>query len=178
MDRLIGTLARWTALALIPLVTMTPPLPGAARGDRPSVSIDGGTFGWPVALPVVLTDFDPPVTPYGSGHRGIDLAAAVGTVVTAAGAGRVVYAGPLAGRGVVSIEHRSGLRTTYEPVLPRVAVGSLVTAGQPIGTVTAGHRPCAPATCLHWGARCGAVYLDPRSLLPGRWRVRLLPWEG
>jgi len=128
--------------------------------------------------PLVLTAFAPPANPYGAGHRGVDLAAQPGSPVVAAGPGVVVFAGDLAGRGVVSIEHTGGLRTTYEPVDAAVAVGASVTAGQVIGVLAPGHVGCAPADCLHWGARLpDRVYIDPMSLL-GPWRVRLLPWDG
>lgn len=136
-------------------------------------------FVLPVPPPaVVLTPFRPPAQRYGTGHRGVDLAAPAGTVVRATADGTVVYAGMLAGRGVVSIEHESGLRTTYEPVTASVTAGEWVTAGQAIGTAVAGHPSCAPADCLHWGARLpDGSYLDPMALLRP-WRVRLLPWDG
>ena len=108
----------------------------------------------------------------------MDLAAPPGAPIVAAGAGVVVFAGPLAGRGVVSIEHAGGLRTTYEPVTAIGRRRQLRRPGQPIGALEPGHAGCAPASCLHWGARLpDRVYLDPMSLL-GPWRVRLLPWEG
>ena len=125
----------------------------------------------------MLHAFAPPPNRFGAGHRGVDLGAPAGTVVRAAGAGRVVFAADLAGRGVVSIEHAGGLRTTYEPVTATVAAGAAVAAGQPIGVLEPGHAGCAPADCLHWGARLpDRVYLDPMSLLTG-WAVRLWPWD-
>ena len=128
--------------------------------------------------PAVLTPFAPPPGRYGAGHRGVDLAAAPNTVIVAAGPGRVVFAADLAGRGVVSVEHEGGLRTTYEPVTAGVDVGVVVSAGQPIGTLAPGHPPCAPASCLHWGARLpDGTYLDPMALLQP-WSVRLWPWDG
>jgi murein DD-endopeptidase MepM/ murein hydrolase activator NlpD len=154
--------------------------PAAAATPRAATSAAPGTdFVLPLPPPpVVLTPFAPPQNRYGAGHRGVDLAADVGAVVTAAGAGRVVFAGELAGRGVVSVEHDGGLRTTYEPVTSTVTVGSAVAAGAPIGTLQAGHPGCAPTSCLHWGARLpGEVYIDPMALLRG-WQVRLWPWEG
>jgi murein DD-endopeptidase MepM/ murein hydrolase activator NlpD len=136
-------------------------------------------FTLPVQPPaVVLTPFDPPDRPYGSGHRGVDLAAPAGTAIRAAAAGTVVFAGQLAGRGVVSVQHRDGIRTTYEPVQPVVSSGDDVVAGQLLARLDAGHPSCAPAACLHWGARIGPDdYLDPMLLLNG-WPVRLLPWDG
>jgi murein DD-endopeptidase MepM/ murein hydrolase activator NlpD len=156
----------------------TQPARGGRAPDllrRPGVQ----NFALPLAPPAaVLTEFRPPATPYGPGHRGVDLAADAGESVLAAGAGTVVFAAGLAGRGVVSIQHSSGLRTTYEPVTPSVGFGQNVSMGQPIGTLEPGHPSCRPATCLHWGARLpNGSYLDPMRLLR-QWRVRLLPWDG
>jgi murein DD-endopeptidase MepM/ murein hydrolase activator NlpD len=121
--------------------------------------------------------FDPPPHRYGRGHRGIDLAGVPGLPVLAAASATVVFAGPVAGRPVVSIQHGGGLRTTYEPVLAVVSAGDVVAAGQRIGTLAAGHPGCGMAACLHWGLRRGDEYLDPLQLLaPGP--LRLLPWNG
>lgn len=118
--------------------------------------------------------FDPPPSPWLAGHRGVDLAAAAGAPVRAAGAGTVHFAGRVAGRGVVSVTHPNGLRTTYEPLEPAVRAGQALAAGDPIGTLVAGHAGCPAAACLHWGLRRGEEYLDPLALL-GLGRVRLLP---
>lgn len=135
-----------------------------------------GPFDWPTGGPVaVIRGFDPPAVPWAAGHRGVDLALPPGSTVVAAGAGRVVYAGTLAGRGVVSIEHPSGMRTTYEPVTASVSRGNAVAAGQPIGTLDGGH---CPDGCLHLGARHGKDhYIDPLSLF-AEIKVRLVPLGG
>jgi murein DD-endopeptidase MepM/ murein hydrolase activator NlpD len=83
----------------------------------------------------------------------------------------------IAGRGVVSVAHAGGLRTTYEPVESALHAGEVVTAGQQIGTLDAGHPGCPADACLHWGLRRGSLYLDPLALL-GLGRVRLLPLSG
>lgn len=130
---------------------------------------------WPLdGTPRLVRRFDPPPQPWLPGHRGVDLAASPGTPVLAAGGGTVVYAGVLAGRGVVSVDHPGGLRTTYEPVEPLVSAGDAVAAGGVLGLLAAGHPGCAASACLHWGLRRGAVYLDPLAVL-GLARVRLLP---
>jgi hypothetical protein len=90
-------------------------------------------------------------------------------MVRAAAPGRVSFAGPIAGRGVLTIE-LSGtgdppLRTSYEPVRATVPRGARVAAGQVVGIVEAGPFHC-PAGCLHWGLRRADRYLDPLSLLP------------
>ncbi|GAB2821638.1 peptidoglycan DD-metalloendopeptidase family protein [Lentzea nigeriaca] len=132
-------------------------------------------FSWPLPPPhPVVRAFETPATPFGPGHRGVDLSAAAGTAVLAAGDGVVVYAGAVASRTLVSIHHRGGLRTTYEPVSPTVAAGHPVRRGDVIGHLQEGH--CA-SPCLHWGARRGDEYLDPlRLVTPGR--IRLLPVAG
>lgn len=112
--------------------------------------------------------------PYGPGHRGADLGGVAGQPVLSAGDGTVVYAGPLAGRGVVSVQHADGLRTSYEPVLAEVRPGRLVRRGERLGTLAAGHPGCPVAACLHWGLRRDGRYLDPLSLVEAG-HVRLLP---
>ena len=120
----------------------------------------------------VVRGFDPPDQPWLTGHRGVDLLGTIGADVVAAMAGRVVFAGTIAGRGVVVVSH-GALRTTYLPVNPTVAVGALVGTGEVIGRLAGGHR-CTGGTCLHWGLKRGDIYLDPLSLLDAG-PVRLLP---
>ncbi|MGB6165112.1 MAG: M23 family metallopeptidase [Pseudonocardiaceae bacterium] len=163
-------------------------------GDKPAPR-----FGWPLpGSPTVIRAFRPPAFRYGPGHRGVDLAAVVGAPVLAAGAGTVVFAGTVAGHGVVSVDHPGGLRTTYEPVLPTVITGDRVTKGERIGTVAPGDPGCPGAACLHWGVLLDPKkgdpkkgtengtgngteqdrqYLDPLRLLATA-RVRLLPIDG
>ncbi|MFG2761326.1 peptidoglycan DD-metalloendopeptidase family protein [Streptomyces wuyuanensis] len=142
---------------------------------------------WPVGppRPAVVRGWEPPPSPYGRGHRGVDLTAPPGTEVRAAAAGRVSFAGPVAGRGVLSIELAGTgdppLRTTYEPVRPLVAEGALVGEGEAVAVIAEGPAHC-PRGCLHWGLRRGTAYLDPLSLLPAsalrRGPSRLLPVFG
>ncbi|WP_239675610.1 M23 family metallopeptidase [Natronosporangium hydrolyticum] len=151
----------------------SPPAPAASSADAATAA--RGEYRWPLPGPPPVTrQFIPPAAPWLAGHRGVDLAAPPGAVVFAAGAGVVFFAGPVAGRPVVSVAHPDGLRTTYEPVVATVAVGEPVAAGAPIGVLEAGHPGCSTSACLHWGVRQGEVYLDPLSLL-GWGRVRLLP---
>ena len=149
-----------------PTYLPSPAAPGPSATSSPAV--------WPLdPQPTVVAGFDPPVSAYGAGHRGVDLAGRPGQPVRAAAAGRVVFAGAVAGRGVVVVDH-GATRTTYEPVRADVALGSLVAAGEQVGTLQSAGSHCAPATCLHWGLIAGETYLDPLTLVSGR-RVRLLP---
>ena len=141
----------------------------------PSASSSAAAWAAPLPEPLTVTrPFDPPANPYGSGHRGVDLAGVPGQEIRAAGPGTVIYAGPLAGRGVISIAHADGLRTTYEPVQATISAGVQVPLGQVIGTLLTGHAGCPAAACLHWGLKRGEVYLDPLPLLI-QGPVRLLP---
>ena len=159
-----GRLLRALAPALVLVLLAVPP--GTAEDDPV------GT--WPLRPePEVVARFDPPASPYGPGHRGVDLLGDAGQPVRAALAGTVTYAGPLAGRGVVVVSH-GATRTTYEPVAARVSVGDAVARGGVIGTLQPFASHCAPRSCLHWGWLRGETYLDPLRLV-GAGPVRLLP---
>lgn len=139
---------------------------------------DAPQWQWPLpGQPRVIRGFDPPATAYGAGHRGVDLAGRPGLAVLAAGSGSVGYAGMLAGRGVVTVLHAGGLRTTYEPVIVSVRPGDRIAAGAVLGGLAPGHAGCPVPACLHWGLLRGETYLDPLALL-GVGRVRLLPLDG
>ncbi|HET6940203.1 MAG TPA: M23 family metallopeptidase [Nocardioides sp.] len=129
---------------------------------------------WPLQpQPEVVQGFDPPDSPYGAGHRGVDLRGTVGQPVLAALPGTITYAGALAGRGVVVVDH-GATRTTYEPVAATVSVGTVVAAGAQVGTLELAGSHCFPRACLHWGWIQGQTYLDPLRLV-GAGPVRLLP---
>ncbi|MGC0374523.1 M23 family metallopeptidase [Streptomyces sp. SAI-229] len=186
-----------TRLVLLVVLTLAallaPPPPGLSAAGVAGVVPAGRDAGtpavgraWPVGVrPRVLRGWEPPATVYGRGHRGVDLAAPPGTPVRAVAAGRVSFAGRVAGKGVVSVE-LSGtgdppLRTTYEPVRASVAEDDEVTAGEVIGTVEPTGSHCT-APCVHWGLLRNDTYLDPLTLLPPwllrRGPSRLLPVLG
>lgn len=131
----------------------------------------------PLRRGTIARRFDPPAKPWLPGHRGVDLVGEPGAAVYAAGGGTVSFAGDVAGRGVVSVVHPNGLRTTYEPVLPAVSATATVPVGGRLGVLGTGHPACGASACLHWGLRRGDQYLDPLSLL-GLGRMRLLPPDG
>lgn len=155
--------------------------PATARGgpphvvDRPLSATERSVVRLPVTG-VVQRLFDAPAQRWASGHRGIDLAAVPGTVVTSPADGTVVVAQRVVDRSVVTIRHDDGLRSSLEPVLATVGVGTRLAAGQPLGTVEAPPaRSHCPVRCLHWGVRDGETYVDPLALLPGAGPVVLLP---
>ncbi|MFE9095506.1 peptidoglycan DD-metalloendopeptidase family protein [Streptomyces sp. NPDC007264] len=185
----------WTWSALLPVVVgVGVPAPAARAGaptDRPpsvaplpapapspGAPVRAVARGWPVGVhPRVVRGWEPPATPYGPGHRGVDLAAAPGDPVRAVGAGRVAFAGRVAGRGVIAVDlagtGEPPLRTTYEPVRASVRRGEEVAPGEVLGVLEPAAAHCA-RPCLHWGLRSGETYLDPLSLLPP-WLLRAGP---
>lgn len=154
-----GGVARVAALALCATAVVIGGLEAPARAaTRP------GEYRWPVVGPVIAA-FDPPETPYGSGHRGIDIAAAVGTVVVAPAEGVVRFAGPVGGSLFVTLDHGGGIVTTYSwlsSILMRR--GDDVATGDPIATTGTGHAAAA-IPHLHLGAKIDDEYVDPLSLL-------------
>jgi murein DD-endopeptidase MepM/ murein hydrolase activator NlpD len=173
MNPLLAALALFGTLLAAP--TGAPTADGGVVPVVPASPVVTGGAVWPLdPKPVVVSGFDPPASPWGPGHRGVDLLGRAGQPVRAALAGRVTFAGTLAGRGVVVVDH-GATRTTYEPVAPTVTVGATVPTGGTLGALQAGASHCRPRACLHWGLLRGEEYLDPLSLL-GRGPVRLLPF--
>ena len=116
----------------------------------------------------MLRPFEPPAQRWSPGHRGVDLAAAPADAVLAPTGGVVVFAGWVVDRPVLSITAPDGLRTTLEPVVASVPVGTAVSAGQVVGAVAGSPLHCGGGSCLHWGVRAGRDrYLDPLLLLAG-----------
>lgn len=129
-----------------------------------------GRLQWPLRPSAAVTrGFDAPAPNWTRGHRGVDLAGSTGQTVYASAGGTVVFAGELAGRPLVSVQHPGGLRTSYEPVRPAVRAGQRVAAGTALGVLLDGHAGCPMPACLHWGAMWGpasrADYVDPLGLL-------------
>lgn len=165
--------------AVLGVLTVAVLAPGPSTADPRAAHPVPVASGWTVPLAGELTvtrPFEAPAHAYGPGHRGVDLAGVPGEPVLAAGDGVVVFAGMVAGRPVISIDHDGGLRTTYEPVDASVGAGQHVPRGSRIGALSPGHAGCPVDACLHWGVRRGETYLDPLSLLVVR--VRLLPLRG
>lgn len=147
---------------------------GTGTGDRRRTAL----WGWPlVGTPPVVATFDPPAQRWLPGHRGVDLGGVAGEPVLAVDEGVVTFSGEVAGVGMVSVTHESGLRSTYQPVIGRVPRGERVGRGQALGTLDTTASHCVPGTCLHLGAVRGRDdYVDPLPLLLGA-ELSLLPVE-
>jgi murein DD-endopeptidase MepM/ murein hydrolase activator NlpD len=122
----------------------------------------------PADAATITDHFRPPPGPYAAGNRGLDYATAPGTIVVASAAGRVVFAGRVAGGQYVTVAHPDGRRTTYSFLAEiLVAVGAVVDQGQAIGVT---------GTVFHFGVRDrDGSYLDPEALFDGRLGAHLVP---
>lgn len=120
----------------------------------------------PVDAPI-SDPFRAPTHRYAAGNRGIDYATAEGDPVHASADGVVSFAGRV-GHGLhLVIAHDDGVRTTYS-FLASVGVrrGQRVERGVVVGTTL---------RSMHFGARIGDAYIDPRELFSSRGlRVRLV----
>lgn len=153
---------------------------GVAAGSTAARAADDEPWGWPVVGPVIRS-FDGPDSPYGTGHRGIDIAAPVDSAVRAPAPGVVAFAGSIGGEMFVAIDHGGGLRSTYSWLASSsVEDGDAVLAGGLIARSGAGH-PGSNVPHLHFGAKREGTYVDPLSLLASASVVdliRLVPLGG
>jgi lipoprotein NlpD len=135
-------------------------LPPASVRLGPGASV----FQWPlerVALGSAFGNRD------GRLHEGIDLPAAAGTPVYAAGDGRVIYAGDgIRGYGnLIVVEHPGDLLTVYAHNSALLArEGDKVVTGQRIALVGQTGRASGPH--LHFEVRVGQIPRDPMTYLP------------
>jgi hypothetical protein len=150
-----------TLVATFIACLLLPPAAGAASSWR-----------WPVEGPVI-TPYRNGDDPYAGGqHRGIDIAAPVGTRVVAAAAGTVTFAGTAGSSGLtVAIRTDDGGFDTAYLHLASAAVhrGDHLTAGDELGTVGTSGRRSAAESHLHFGVReAGSrfAYRDPLDFLP------------
>ena len=144
-------------------LTVLMPAIAIGSGSAATSAVPGG-WTWPVVGPVIQA-FDPPDSPYGSGHRGIDIAAEVGTTIVAPADGTVTFAGPIGGYLFVTIDHGGGLSSTYSWLSAKlVRKGDRVLQDQPIALTGWGH-PGAPIPHLHLGVKLDGAYVDPLSYL-------------
>ena len=170
-------------LPIIALASSTVVLPADARGQ----------IGMEAGLPVrghISSGYGYRKSPFSGRtefHRGVDIAARLGTTVVATDPGRVVVAGwkdSACGRAVV-LEHESGLKTHFCHLREvRVRVGQSVRHGETIGTVGSTGRSTGPHLHFAISGRDGR-FLDPRPYLQTgfksqvvRKKVHRVSWTG
>jgi len=151
---------------------------------RVKAALVRGSWVWPLAgRRVIARAFLAPPHAYGPGHRGVDLRADGGGTggadrlleVFAPGDGVIAFAGTVADRPLLTIDHGGGLVSTLEPVEALVEAGSRVRRGMRIGMLAAGGH--AKPGSLHLGARAHGEYVNPLLFLSGVQRARLLPLD-
>lgn len=124
-----------------------------------------------------LNHYIAPMTEYGEGHRGIDLATVVGDEVLSPANGEISFSGKVGYREVISVKFGNSLTASMEPVCSELVEGTQVLMGDVIGLV------CQPdpeyvwhceMTCLHFGTRSEAGYFSPLALIGGLSPSRLV----
>jgi murein DD-endopeptidase MepM/ murein hydrolase activator NlpD len=132
------------------------PAAGPTAVTTPAVGLplDGpvsSSFGWRADPFHGMTRF----------HTGVDIAAAYGRPVPAAGSGQVVFSGEEGGYGnTVVVEHPGGLRTRYAHLASiDVAQGQQVDAGTVLGRVGSSGRSTGPH--LHFEVLQDGRPVDP-----------------
>ena len=137
-------------------------------------TLPGLTLSWPIAGAQITQPFgpselllEPPLGPYPHFHTGIDIAARLGTPVTAAAVGIVVaVAHTQVGYGnYVIVAHGGGIMTLYGHLLETdVKVGDRVARGQRVGLEGTSGMSTGPH--LHFELRVNDQVTDPMHYLP------------
>lgn len=124
----------------------------------------------PLDFTRISSNFDPrrrhPILNMIRAHKGVDYAAPAGTIIKAAGEGRVSFVGTKGGYGrVVIIEHGGGISTLYGH-MSRFAGGlrdgARVKQGMTIGYV--GSSGAATGPHLHYEYRINGLHKNPRTV--------------
>jgi len=126
-----------------------------------------GTFSWPASGPIT-SPFGMRTNPVEGGfrmHTGIDIGAPMGATITAAAAGRVIFAGVYGGYGnAIIIDHGGSTSTLYGHCSQLfVSQGQDVQRGQAIGAVGSTGHSTGPH--LHFEVRVDGQPVDPTSRL-------------
>lgn len=124
----------------------------------------------PLDFTRISSNFDPhrfhPLLNIIRAHKGVDYAAPIGTVIKAAGDGRVDFVGRKGGYGnVVILEHGGGISTLYGHMsrfASGLRQGQRVKQGSTIGYV--GMSGAATGPHLHYEYRVNGVHQNPRTV--------------
>ena len=137
---------------------------------QPSVVVAAPCWQPPVSAPIA-DPFRAPACRWCPGNRGIEYRTRPGTPVRAVAAGRVSFAGSVAGERYVVVRHADGRRATYGKLESvEVAAGDAVVARSIVGVAS---------RSTHFGLRRGDTYVDPTPYLGRPVTVaRLIPVDG
>jgi murein DD-endopeptidase MepM/ murein hydrolase activator NlpD len=124
-----------------------------------------GALAWPVSG-TITSPFGYRQNPFGGGmefHQGLDIAAPMGTTITAAAGGTVIQAGWFGGYGnYIVIDHGGGMSTGYGHCSQIfVSVGQKVQKGQAIGAV--GSTGASTGPHVHFEVRINGKPVDPAA---------------
>lgn len=139
------------------------------EGASFSGSSPGGVFVGTGGGSLVMPLNGPVTSPYGprwgTMHHGVDIGAATGTPVKAAGAGQVTRAGWIGGYGnAVYLNHGNGLETRYAHLSEiSVARGQTVSQGATVGLVGSTGDSSGPH--LHFEVRINGASVDPLTVV-------------
>ncbi|WP_394942046.1 M23 family metallopeptidase [Psychromicrobium sp. YIM B11713] len=149
-----------------------------AAATSAQTTVTNHSWSWPLRPPpAVLRGFDQPAAPWLAGHRGVDLAAPPRAQLYAPSQGVISFVGWVVDRKVLTIDHGLGLKSSFEAIESALSTGTAVKQGQAVARLAASNH-CGPASCLHWGVRRNAVYLNPLLFLSDRRPSVLLPISG
>jgi murein DD-endopeptidase MepM/ murein hydrolase activator NlpD len=131
------------------------PAAAAAPAPTPPAATSSARFAMPVSGSIIR--------PYGNGNEGIDIGAAAGTPVRAAGDGEVAAITQDTDQiPILVVRHSDGLLTVYANIRNiTVARGDRVTQGQTLAEVGPGDPPF-----LHFEVRRGFEAVNPTQYLP------------
>jgi murein DD-endopeptidase MepM/ murein hydrolase activator NlpD len=136
-------------------------------GVIPPPTSGGGSFSWPVSG-TITSPFGWRSNPFGGSpdfHPGLDIAAPMGTTVTAAASGTVILAQWYGGYGnFIMIDHGGGVASGYGHLSAiYVSVGQQIQKGQAIGAVGSTGHSTGPH--LHFEVRLNGKPVDPAPRL-------------
>jgi murein DD-endopeptidase MepM/ murein hydrolase activator NlpD len=145
-----------------------------AEGETRASADTTPRWQWPVTPSRIVQAYAAPPSPYAAGHRGIDLEAAPGDVVVSPSDALVHFSGVVVDRSTITLDHGSGILSSYEPVVADgLHAGDSVARGTPLGVVGTGAH-CSGA-CLHVGVRIDGSYVSPLLFFDRVPRSVLLP---
>lgn len=175
--KVVAALTLSTDMPTTALNSVTAPCAG------PAEPVQAGPDGWVKPVEATVTSGfgsrGSPTAGASSFHKGYDLGAECRTVMHAAAAGTVTYAGltGYAGGNAILIDHGDGVVTRYAHILSgtfQVSAGDTVTAGQPIASV-GGDRSLDPAGAgtstgchLHFEVQVNGQAIDPGPFMADR----------
>ncbi len=161
-----GVAVAATDLSVVTTTEATPLV--VATGTQPKPQLpDGCLFLWPVRGPITSDYGYRFIFGETNFHRGVDIAASMGTAINAADDGVVTFAGERGTYGnLVVVSHGNGFQTYYAHCSKLlVNVGDAVTQGQPIAAVGSTGRSTGPH--CHFEVRYQNSPIDPLLYLPG-----------